>query len=105
MRPTFDLTFIMLAVAAGAYTLLAIWAVRGPQEPATRAGRARVIFLLATCITIGWAALGAADRLVSSFLPSHLAALLDSGRQLLWCLLLLTLLQTVEVVVFGKGAR
>ena len=96
MRPALDLTFISLATAAAAYAILAVWTSRGPEVSATRAGRARMVFLLATGATVGWAALGAADRLVASFLPSHLAALLDSGRQLLWCLLLLTLLQPAE---------
>ena len=95
MRPTFDLTFISLAIAAAAYAFLAVWTLGG-RGPVARAGRARVVFLLATCTTVGWAALGAADRLVGTFLPSHLAALLDSVRQLLWCLLLLTLLQPAE---------
>ena len=96
MRPTFDLTFISLAIAAVAYAFLAVWTLGGSRDPVARAGRARVVFLLATCATVGWAALGAADRLVGTFLPSHLAELLDSMRQLLWCLLLLTLLQPAE---------
>jgi putative PEP-CTERM system histidine kinase len=96
MRPTFDLTFISLAIAAAAYAFLAIWTLGGARDPVIRAGRARLVFLLATGATVGWATLGAADRLVGSFLPAHLATLFDSVRQLLWCLLLLTLLQPAQ---------
>jgi putative PEP-CTERM system histidine kinase len=98
MRPTLDLTFFSLALAAAAYAFLAIWTLGGPQDQVARTGRARLVFLLATCTTVGWAALGAADELVGSFLPAHLAALLDSVRQLLWCSLLLSLLRPSEGV-------
>ncbi|HRD94824.1 MAG TPA: PEP-CTERM system histidine kinase PrsK [Rubrivivax sp.] len=93
MRPTFDLTFISLAIAAAAYAFLAVWTLGGPRDAVVRAGRAWLMFVLATGATVGWATLGATDRLVGSFMPAHLAALLDGVRQLLWCLLLLTLLQ------------
>ncbi len=96
MRLTLDLTFISLVVAASAYGFLVVWTLRGPRDLLTQAGRARGIFLLAVVATVGWAALGAIDRLVGSFVPAHLAALLDSLRQLLWCLLLLTLLRPAQ---------
>ena len=96
MRPTLDLTFISLALAATAYAFLALWTLSGRQQTVVDMGRARLVFVMATCATVAWAALGAADRWVSSFTPGYLAALFDSVRQLLWCLLLLSLLQPAE---------
>ena len=57
MRPTLDLTFISLALAATAYAFLALWTLSGRQQAVVDMGRARLVFVLATCATVVAAAI------------------------------------------------